>query len=241
MASLTPYAGAGTTGGGALYTDTNNSSGFALFKLHEGTLVNGFVSYDVDKLLAAIEALRTPKRSGSGLSGRRLSNRLGRPKRSKNILFRNDLQILECAPENRQPTDSPIVSEIASSKNSRLHFEPGPFFCGWGRMMKATRREFVKKSLFAGAGLSAPMTDFWRWSPIRAGLPPFGRFGGPSLPPHASTGSGEPVYLADLDRSQPASGLAKTWQPIRWKRYDFETDKVKGGTFVAGQNSGAPT
>jgi len=49
MASLTPPGGAGTAGGGAIYTDTPNSSGVALFKLHEGTMVNAFLSDRVTK------------------------------------------------------------------------------------------------------------------------------------------------------------------------------------------------
>ena len=53
-------------------------------------------------------------------------------------------------------------------------------------------------------------------------------------------GSGEPIYLADLERSQPASALARTWQPKRWRLYDFEADAIKGTLIAVGQNTGAP-
>jgi iron complex outermembrane receptor protein len=51
MASLTLPGGTPPVTTGALYSGTPNSSGVALFKLHEGTMVNLFVSYNVNKHL----------------------------------------------------------------------------------------------------------------------------------------------------------------------------------------------
>ena len=50
-ASLILPGGAPTVDTGAIYSTTANSSGVALLKLHEGTMVNLFASYDVNKHL----------------------------------------------------------------------------------------------------------------------------------------------------------------------------------------------
>jgi hypothetical protein len=64
----------------------------------------------------------------------------------------------------------------------------------------------------------------------------------PALPPVPLVpfGSGQPLYLADLDRALPASAQAKSWQPHRWKQYPFETPQVKGVMLACGQNTGVP-
>src|SRR5262245_15320172 len=115
-----------------------------------------------------------------------------------------------------------------------------------GRPVARTRREFVKTSLVAcaTATLAAEKT---------AGA---GNTRAPSAPPAADSaarpagqtvvspltpyGSGEPVYLADLERCQPASAVARTWQSNAWKLLDYEADAVSGTMLTAGQNTAVP-
>lgn len=103
---------------------------------------------------------------------------------------------------------------------------------------RSTRREFVKKTLIGGASAVALGTDVTLAAPPA----PATAAAAPALPPVPLLpyGSGKPIYLADLDRAQPASALAKTWQPNRWKQYAFETPEVKGVMLACGQNTGVP-
>ena len=91
------------------------------------------------------------------------------------------------------------------------------------------------QTLLASAGTAPPEAGQAPAGPPAGSAPP----AAPADPlvPYAS---GEPIYLADLDRCQPASALAKTWRKNRWKRYPFETAKVKGVMLAAGQVSGVP-
>jgi len=86
--------------------------------------------------------------------------------------------------------------------------------------MSTTRREFL--SLFG------------RSKPEKPGAPAGATY------PLVPFGSGKPIYLADLDRCQPASALSRTWQPKQWRLYDFEAEGVEGVMLAVGQNSGAP-
>jgi len=102
--------------------------------------------------------------------------------------------------------------------------------------MSATRREFVKQTLLASAVAGAAF-------PGRAG--PLDPSPVPTLPPPPPDplvpyASGQPIYLADLDRCEPAGALTATWRRNRWKRYPFETDRAKGVMLAAGQVSGVP-
>lgn len=103
---------------------------------------------------------------------------------------------------------------------------------------RSTRREFVKKTLIGGASAVALGSDVTLAAPPA----PAAAAATPALPPVPLLpyGSAKPIYLADLDRAQPASALAKTWQPNRWKQYAFETPEVKGVMLACGQNTGVP-
>ena len=106
--------------------------------------------------------------------------------------------------------------------------------------LSSTRREFVRQSLLAGAAVA--LAEVGRAAQPAPALPTAAAPAAPAGPPWPlfPYGSGEPIYLADLDRAQPASAQARTWQPNRWKQYDFETDRVKGVMLAAGQNTGVP-
>ncbi len=105
--------------------------------------------------------------------------------------------------------------------------------------MPTTRRDFVKTSLLAGAAAAtAKLSGAQVTTPPLAAQSPQS----PAGPPHPMLpyGSGQPIYLADLDRCEPAAAMTKTWQPNRWRRYEFETAQVKGTMLAAGQNTGVP-
>ena len=50
----------------------------------------------------------------------------------------------------------------------------------------------------------------------------------------------EPVYLTDLDRSQPASALSIKPKPRQWRTLPYETDKLSGVMLMAGPETAAP-
>ena len=108
---------------------------------------------------------------------------------------------------------------------------------------KKTRREFVKRSLLACA--SATMAKDLVAAPA-GGTPQAGEKTNPGAAVNAAPdpvtryGLGPPIYLADLDRCQPASALATKWRPNRWKLLPFEADPVKGVMLTAGQNTAVP-
>src|SRR5262249_24321651 len=49
-----------------------------------------------------------------------------------------------------------------------------------------------------------------------------------------------PIYLADFDRCQPRSALARKPMRHHWRVLDYETEARKGTMLVAGQNTAAP-
>ena len=99
--------------------------------------------------------------------------------------------------------------------------------------MPTTRREFVKQSLLVGAATLAGSEG--RAGPLAPpGNPPISTQPGvpavPAGPPYPLIpyGSAAPIYLADLDRCQPASALATSWQPNRWRVYPYASDHAQG-------------
>ncbi|MBI4625654.1 MAG: hypothetical protein HY736_20840 [Verrucomicrobia bacterium] len=113
---------------------------------------------------------------------------------------------------------------------------------------RKTRREFVKRSLLACASatvakdLAAASAGAASAGATSAASGPAGQGAGARVPPDPVTpyGLGPPIYLADLDRCQPASVLATKWRPNRWKVLPFEAAQVKGVMLTAGQNTAVP-
>lgn len=56
----------------------------------------------------------------------------------------------------------------------------------------------------------------------------------------ADAPAGTPIYLTDLDRCQPASGLTRKPKRHHWRMLDFEAEHARGVMLVAGQNTAAP-
>ena len=106
---------------------------------------------------------------------------------------------------------------------------------------RPTRRDFVKTSLLGSASAVVLGSEVARAAPP-VPVTTAAATTSPALPPVPLVpfGSGQPLYLADLDRALPASAQAKTWQPHRWKQYPFETPQVKGVMLACGQNTGVP-
>jgi hypothetical protein len=106
---------------------------------------------------------------------------------------------------------------------------------------RPTRRDFVKTSLLGSASAVVLGSEVARAAPP-VPVTTAAATTSPALPPVPLVpfGSGQPLYLADLDRALPASAQAKSWQPHRWKQYPFETPQVKGVMLACGQNTGVP-
>ena len=104
-----------------------------------------------------------------------------------------------------------------------------------------TRREFVKSSLLACA--SGVVVAQSLPSPAVAAQPPPNP-ASPAPPqggyPVIRYGSAEPILLSDLERCQPSSALARSWQLNHWKLIPYEAEGVSGTLLTAGQNSGVP-
>ena len=49
----------------------------------------------------------------------------------------------------------------------------------------------------------------------------------------------DPVYLADLDRCQPATALSRTARRFAWRMLEFETDTAVGTLLFAGEETEA--
>lgn len=108
-----------------------------------------------------------------------------------------------------------------------------------------TRREFIGKSLLAcaSAQLAAPLIAAATQPVAPSAVKSPSRDGRVSLQPVwplVPYGTGTPIYCADLDQCRPASALSRTWEPNRWKLYDFESEHAKGVMIGAGQNTGVP-
>ena len=94
-----------------------------------------------------------------------------------------------------------------------------------GLRSEMERREFLKLAgvspLAAGSGgVSIPLSR----AEARAGTPP-----------KAGT-----LYLADLEKCQPASALAKKWKHGAWRLLEYGTDSFSGQMLLAVQDSRAP-
>src|SRR5262245_3059422 len=105
-----------------------------------------------------------------------------------------------------------------------------------------TRREFVKSSLLAcasgvvAAQSMAPAAAIAADSRSVATTAAPGEGSYPLVP----YGSGEPIYLADFARCEPASALTREWEPKHWKLMSYEAEGLSGTLLSAGQNSAAP-
>ena len=52
--------------------------------------------------------------------------------------------------------------------------------------------------------------------------------------------SGEPIYLTDMDRCQPASALHPEPGPGLWRTLEYEMDALSGVMIMAGPETAAP-
>ena len=52
--------------------------------------------------------------------------------------------------------------------------------------------------------------------------------------------SGEPIYLTDMDKCQPATALSSEAQPGRWRTLEYETDTFSGVMLLGGPETAAP-
>jgi hypothetical protein len=117
-----------------------------------------------------------------------------------------------------------------------------------------TRRQFVKKSLLTGvtAALAAEIAGkgATRAEAAAGGTvgPADGKarpevapgLGGHKTYPVTAYGAGEPIYLADLGRCEPASALGRSWTPHQWRAIDFESNHAKGTLIASNQITGVP-
>jgi hypothetical protein len=112
------------------------------------------------------------------------------------------------------------------------------------KSLLTNRREFVKKSLLVCASATLAAENA-RAKTAQAPPPPPSRSAagvGPNRKPYPLIpyGSGDPIYLADLDQCEPSSALAKIWTPKHWRLTDFVSDHAKGVMLAAGQVTGVP-
>src|SRR5262249_13307875 len=103
----------------------------------------------------------------------------------------------------------------------------------------SSRRDFVKASMLACA--AGPLLG--RVSMTAAETTATGSSAGSNAAgrtfPTCPYGTGEPIYLADFEKCQPASSLAWQWKPNCWKLIGFKADKINGTMLTAGQNTAA--
>lgn len=62
----------------------------------------------------------------------------------------------------------------------------------------------------------------------------------PSLGSEASAADRAAIYLTDLDRCQPASGLSHQWKHKAWRQLEYATDSFRGTMLIATEESDAP-